>query len=254
MSEELSPEDDQASGPAGDARDRSAERRDQRAVVHDKESETRDEEGETRDQLSDARDEALVTFTAAAAADRTAALHDRRLAAEDRRQAADDREAAAKDRIMSAKERAVSSIDELTGAYRRDAGVLEMERETLRARRNARPLALAFVDLDGLKSTNDRFGHAAGDELLRRTVDTIRTQLRSYDLIVRFGGDEFVCVLLEVNLSEASRRFETIRAELAKNQGGSIKVGLAELRVEDSLEDLIARADDALYKGSSTKP
>jgi diguanylate cyclase (GGDEF)-like protein len=155
---------------------------------------------------------------------------------------------------MSAKERAVSSIDELTGAYRRDAGVLEMERETLRARRNARPLALAFVDLDGLKSTNDRFGHAAGDELLRRTVDTIRTQLRSYDLIVRFGGDEFVCVLLEVNLSEASRRFDTIRAELAKNQGGSIKVGLAELRVEDSLEDLIARADNALYKGSSTKP
>jgi diguanylate cyclase (GGDEF)-like protein len=84
--------------------------------------------------------------------------------------------------------------------------------------------ALAFVDLDGLKSTNDRFGHAAGDELLRRTVDTIRTQLRSHDLIVRFGGDEFVCVLLDVNLSEASRRFETIRAELAKNQGGSIKV------------------------------
>jgi diguanylate cyclase (GGDEF)-like protein len=163
--------------------------------------------------------------------------------------AAEDRKASARDRVMSAEERATSSIDELTGAYRRDAGVLEIEREITRAKRNSRPLTLAFIDLDGLKSTNDSLGHAAGDELLRRTVYRTRAQLRSYDLIVRFGGDEFICVLSDLDMAETSRRFDAIKADLAENKEGSIKVGLAELRLEDSAQDLIARADNALYKG-----
>ena len=62
-----------------------------------------------------------------------------------------------------------------------------------RAKRTQRSFVLAFIDVDGLKTTNDSLGHAAGDELLRRVVDTVRDHLRSYDLIVRFGGDEFLC-------------------------------------------------------------
>lgn len=84
--------------------------------------------------------------------------------------------------------------------------------------------------------------------------NSIRTHLRSYDLIVRFGGDEFVCLLLDLSMSEAAKRFEAINADLAETEHGSITFGLAELRSEDSLEDLIARADEALYKEREQRP
>ena len=234
-------------GQIGDDRDRSAEDRDERAEAHDQESKARDERGEARDQRADARDEAAVRFDPAAVSDRAAAFRDRRGAASDRLQAADDRDAAAGDRVISAKKREASSIDELTGAYRRDPGTLELERETVRAQREGRPLVLAFVDVDGLKARNDSQGHAAGDQLLRRTVEVMRTHLRSYDLIVRFGGDEFVCPLVDLSVSEAATRFEAINTELKKTEGGSVTVGLAEMEPKDSLEELIARADQALY-------
>jgi diguanylate cyclase (GGDEF)-like protein len=240
-------EDPQAITRAGDARDRNAADRDQRAEAQDQVSETRDERGAARDQRAKIREETARKHQAEAASDRAAALHDRRGAANDRLQAADDREAAADDRVISANDRAISSIDELTGAYRRDAGTLELERETSRAKRTGGAITLAFVDVDGLKLTNDSLGHAAGDRLLRRTVESMRSHLRSYDLIVRFGGDEFVCAFVDLSAAEATKRFNAINVDLADTDDGSITVGLAELGPDDSLASLIARADDALY-------
>jgi diguanylate cyclase (GGDEF)-like protein len=155
---------------------------------------------------------------------------------------------------MSARERRLSSVDELTGAYRRDAGIVELAREMARAKRTDRLLVLAFVDVDRLKATNDSLGHSAGDQLLRAAVARIFTRLRSYDLIVRFGGDEFVCLLLDLNLPAAVERFEGIKEDLFLNQEGSITVGLAEMRLEDSLEELVARADRALYHERKESP
>lgn len=226
---------------ADDRQAAAPEDRDHEAEAHDHESETREARGLARDQRAEARDVAAFT-------DREAALRDRRGAANDRMQAADDREAAAADRVLSAWERAVSSIDDLTGAHRRDSGTLELEREIARAKRTHQRLLLAFIDVDSLKARNDVLGHAAGDQLLRSTVNSLRAHLRSYDLIVRFGGDEFVCALLDMSTSEAATRFETINADLAETENGSITVGLAELRAEDSLEGVIARADEALYR------
>ena len=244
----VAPEEPDLPRRVGDDRDRSAADRDHRAEAHDDVSENRDESSEARDERAEARDEAAVTFDAAAASDRAAALRDRKGAASDRMHAADDRQAAAGDRRISARERAVSSIDALTGAYRRDAGTLELEREAARARRTNRSLILAFVDVDRLKATNDSHGHAAGDQLLRRTVNSMRNHLRSYDPIVRYGGDEFVCALVDLSLQAAVQRFEAINADLTETGHGSITVGLAELESEDSLTDLIARADEALYR------
>jgi diguanylate cyclase (GGDEF)-like protein len=232
----------------GDDRDRSAADRDERADAHDLVSEARDERGKARDKRAEAREEAAESFDALAASDRAAANRDRRGAASDRVQAADDREAAAGDRVVSARERAVSSIDELTGAYRRDAGTLELERDILRAKRTGRPFVVAFVDVDNLKARNDSLGHAAGDQLLHRTVDSMRRLLRSYDLIIRYGGDEFVCALLDVSMAEAAKRFEAINEDLGKTDHGSITVGLAEMGPEETIPDLIARADQALYE------
>ncbi|HEX2241415.1 MAG TPA: GGDEF domain-containing protein [Actinomycetota bacterium] len=230
----------------GDDRDRIAEDRDERADAHDKASQVRDDRARARDARAEVRELATDTPNSGAAADRAGASRDRRGSASDRTQAADDREAAASDRQMSAQERTISSIDGLTGAYRRDAGTLELERELARAKRTQESLVLAFVDVDDLKEKNDSLGHVAGDRLLREAVESIRTSLRSYDLIVRFGGDEFVCALIDVSLSQAAERFAAVNARLG-DLNASITVGLAEMRAGDSLEDLVERADRALY-------
>jgi len=241
--------DDHARGglDPGEDRDRTADDRDQRAEAHDLESEARDERAEARDDRAEARERAADGVDSGAAADRAGALRDRRGGASDRTQAADDRDAASADRVLSARDRVASSIDELTGAYRREAGVLELERDMARAKRTSQPLALAFVDVDGLKATNDSLGHAAGDQLLCETAESIRAHLRSYDLIIRFGGDEFLCALLDVTVDDAAKRFARVNEDLAATRHASVAVGLAELEADDAPEDLIARADEAMY-------
>ncbi len=88
------------------------------------------------------------------------------------------------------------TVDELTGTLRRGAGMAALQREIDRARRlKEKGLAVIFIDVDGLKEVNDHDGHAAGDERLRATVAAMRERLRSYDLVIRYGGDEFICVL-----------------------------------------------------------
>lgn len=232
---------------AGTDRDRIAEGRDERAQAHDDESEARDDRAAARDARAEAREGTGHGIDPGAAADRAGALRDRRGGASDRTQAADDREAASADRALSARERAASSVDELTGAHRREAGVVALERELLRAKRTKQPFALAFVDIDGLKGINDSRGHAAGDKLLCGTASAIRDHLRDYDLIVRFGGDEFLCALLDVTMAEAAKRFSLVNADLGAEHQASITVGLAELEADDALADLIARADEAMY-------
>jgi diguanylate cyclase (GGDEF)-like protein len=240
-----SPADDDRS-QTGDDRDRTADRRDETAEGRDRESELRDESAEARDVYAEARDLFDARLNAGAASDRIGARRDRQGNAVDRGHAADDRHASSIDRIAAAGDRAASSIDQLTGAYSRDAGMVELERETARANRTGQPFVLAFIDVDGLKATNDTLGHAAGDQLLRRIVDTMRKHLRSYDLIVRFGGDEFVCALPALDIETATERFDQINAELAAYTHASFSAGLAEYRLHDTLDRLLARADQAL--------
>ena len=180
--------------------------------------------------------------------DRAAALRDRQGAAGDRGQAAADRAAASVDREAAAEDRATSGIDDLTGAYQRHVGMAGLERDVARAKRMKQPFTLVFVDVDGLKAINDSRGHSAGDQLLRATVDSIRAHLRSYDLIVRLGGDEFLCGLADVPVADAAKRFSLVNADLAETRQASVTVGVAELEADDALEDLIARADQALYR------
>ena len=107
---------------------------------------------------------------------------------------------------------------------------------------------LAYVDVDGLKSTNDRHGHAAGDAMLCDVAAALRSNLRSYDPIARWGGDEFICTFSDT-IDAAHDRLEEARAALVQMQpGASISVGLAELRPDDTFEALIERADRALLE------
>jgi diguanylate cyclase (GGDEF)-like protein len=222
------------------ARDARAAERDARAAERDSRAAERDEEARASDAASGRTDSEMRAIQVAARRDRFAA-------ARDRFQAKSDRAAARLDRVVSAIERVESSIDGLTGAYRRDAGMLELEHEVTRARRTGDTFVLAFVDVNNLKARNDTLGHLAGDQLLRKIADTLRANVRSYDLVVRYGGDEFVCGFPALDVNDAAERFARINGDLAATAEASVAFGLAELETDDSLADLITRADSVMY-------
>jgi diguanylate cyclase (GGDEF)-like protein len=191
---------------------------------------------------------------ARAAADRVRASNDRARAAAERMEAAEERAEA--QRLLAAAEAALTgaTTDELTGARSRQYGMEEIARELRRAHRTETSLVLAFVDVDGLKQVNDSQGHPAGDELLRRTGEALLGGVRVYDLVVRYGGDEFICALPNVSEARARLRFEKIAATLARiDSEHSISYGLAEALPADGLADLIARADSDLLSHRSTR-
>ena len=195
-----------------------------------------------------ARDrEQIAGLRARAAAQREAAARDRREAAEDRRQAGVDRE-------VAAREIARQGIDQLTGTLRRQAGRAAIQREMDRTARSKDRLVAAFIDVDGLKSVNDALGHTAGDELLQAVARCAKDQLRSYDLIARYGGDEFVCTISGHEMTGVRDRFTAIEGQLSDSlPGATISVGFAEREPGESLDHLIDRADAMLRSSKQSR-
>ena len=235
--------------------------RDDRALSRDARAVERDARAAERDARARARDEAAHAHAAGQGwtdhemtAARVMARRDRSAAARDRFHAKSDRAAARLDRLVSAIERVESSVDGLTGAYRREAGMMELEHEITRARRTGDRFVLAFVDVNNLKARNDTHGHLAGDRLLRKIADTLRANVRSYDLVVRYGGDEFVCGFPALDVHDAAERFVRINGDLAATEEASVAYGLAELETGDSLADLITRADGIMYANRYQRP
>jgi diguanylate cyclase (GGDEF)-like protein len=163
-------------------------------------------------------------------------------AEEDRRAAAEDRRAAA--RYLSATYR-----DDTTGALNREPGREQMQLLLDRARREASALTFVFLDVDGLKEVNDSQGHGCGDALLAALGSALRHGLRSYDVVVRYGGDEFVCALPGGTADVAEARLARVRSVLEELvEGASVSAGYAELRASDTLDDVVRRADTDLYR------
>lgn len=188
------------------------------------------------------------------ALDRGQAADDRKLGVADREQAIADRAAASLDRELAKAELRNAQIDHLIGAYGRELGIVALEREIDRARRGDSQLALAYVDVDGLKQINDRNGHAAGDAVLRDVVAAIQSNLRSYDPVVRVGGDEFVCMLTDSSPADARRRFGQIQTTIVRTQAAaSVSVGFAKLRPDDTLAKLVERGDRALRRAKRAR-
>lgn len=154
---------------------------------------------------------------------------------------------AAKREVNEAK--ASIAVDEMTGAVSRRAGEAVLEREVRRARRLAGGLlVVAFVDLDSLKVANDTRGHAHGDWLLRSFVEAARSRLRTYDVIIRWAGDEFVCILPQTTRDDSTRIMrEILRVFEQQTEGHTFSTGLAVLEEDDSPNDLVGRADAELY-------
>ena len=242
------------------ARDLAAAARDQAAALHDRELAERDAARASEERSGIAQ--RAADNRKRAAADRAAAAEGRARAATDREQATRDREQAARDRLEAEADRvallrqlAASETDALTGARTRAAGLADVDHEIDRARRTSGVLSLAYIDVVGLKAANDERGHAAGDALLQRVVGTVRSQLRSYDSIVRLGGDEFLCVMSGTTIEDARARFDAVEKILgAEPDPCQIKVGFSTLAAGDGTADLVERADSDMPPSPTGHP
>ena len=149
-----------------------------------------------------------------------------------------------------------AAIDPLTRLPNRAQLDEGLARLIAQARADDAPLALMYVDLDHFMAINDRFGHAAGDRCLALVSAVLRRHVRPGDLVARYGGEEFVIVLEGTGHARARQAAEALRAAVAEakveHEGVVIPVaasiGLGDLRPDDSMEDLLRRADEALYR------
>ncbi len=148
-------------------------------------------------------------------------------------------------------------VDELTRLLNRRAGLEALQRSVEQAVATGVNLAIAFVDVNGLKCINDTYGHAAGDEMIRRIAETIQRRIRSSDTVARLGGDEFLVILpgCDVQRAEAVWRKvnEELSARLACEQCAeplSASAGIAELAEHEGCYDaqtLLNVADHRMY-------
>ncbi len=150
--------------------------------------------------------------------------------------------------------------DELTQLSNRRRFTETLAVEVRRAERFGDPLSLVLADLDDFKQINDRYGHQAGDEVLKRFADVLRENVRDFDLPVRYGGEEFAVLLPETGLDggeQLARRLQTalLRLRLPEISGDRPPVtasfGVAAFPAARSAEELLSAADGALYRAKA---
>jgi diguanylate cyclase (GGDEF)-like protein len=148
----------------------------------------------------------------------------------------------------------LSTIDSLTGLYNRSYFFAALEREIARGDRSGRAFCLVMLDLDDLTGVNDRFGHIAGDQVLRGVADIVRGGVRKIDTAARYGGDEFVALLPETDPTGGWVVAEKIRQTVAEqglptvDPGPTVSVGVVSYPADGRTADaLLVSADRAMY-------
>ncbi len=262
----------QARGEAAEAMERAAAERASAIEARERAAAERDSIANSRDRAAAERD-AIANTRDGGAAERDSIANDRDRAAAEREALVTTRPAvaagtapgsvpgaapevpddAALERARLEAELQRAHLDALTGVFRREMGRLALRNEIERARRTDGKFVIAFIDVDGLKGVNDKEGHAAGDRILRTLAATMRANLRSYDPIVRFGGDEFICGVASIDTDEVQHRIGVIDQSLRNATGVGITAGLASLTSNESLDELTARADAALIEAKRNR-
>lgn len=157
--------------------------------------------------------------------------------------------------------KALATVDPLTGLANRQTMRVQLTGERDRSIRQRQPLSLALADIDHFKKINDGFGHAQGDNVLRAVAQVLRNTVRPYDVVYRYGGEEFLICLPGTNAKSGTHALDRIRQAIAAlkltdDQGAPIPVtatfGLAEVNAGISVDDAIELADKALYDGKRT--
>lgn len=151
--------------------------------------------------------------------------------------------------------RAVAQRDALTLAHNRHHMGELMAAQAAAHQRSGRPWSLALIDIDHFKHINDEHGHAAGDEVLRRFAALAHAELRTVDLVSRWGGEEFLVALPQAGAADAARVVQRLHQTLGETGAGmphglcvSFSAGVTEVQPGEPLEDAIARADQAMYQ------
>ncbi|MBA2645352.1 MAG: diguanylate cyclase [Pyrinomonadaceae bacterium] len=151
--------------------------------------------------------------------------------------------------------REMSMSDALTGLRNRFGLQRALQREFSEARRYTRPLSCLMIDIDHFKEINDTYGHAAGDAALMQAARILIEAVRGSDVVCRYGGDEFIVVMPETPLDGAFALGEKVRLAASSRLFGdgarvfplTFSIGAAELLLNESAHDMLARADGALY-------
>ena len=146
--------------------------------------------------------------------------------------------------------------DSLTQIWNRGEVLTFLRRELARARRAATPLGVVLVDVDHFKKVNDELGHQAGDLVLLEMAKRLSRNLREYDGVGRYGGEEFLLVIPGCNLATTVRRVDEIRAAISSepflSPAGArvvtVSMGAAAAEASDTADVLLCRADEALYR------
>ena len=152
-----------------------------------------------------------------------------------------------------------SEYDQLTGIYTRRRILEVLEHEKIRCDRGAEPLCIGMLDIDRFKHVNDNFGHAVGDEVLRRSAAVAQKELRAIDFMGRYGGEEFLLVLTQTDIDGARECGERVRGHTERNaiqlsgkeRHVTVSIGVAQYRPGESVRELLERADAALYRAKA---
>lgn len=152
--------------------------------------------------------------------------------------------------------KSICTIDHLTGAWNRQSMMSKLTEEMERMARSGQSCCICMMDIDHFKDVNDKHGHSVGDQVLQASVQFISDSLRKYDSIFRYGGEEFLICLPDVQLEEAELILNRMRVELSEHstplQNGNSEVsitasfGIAAMTTEMSIQDAITMADHAL--------
>lgn len=149
----------------------------------------------------------------------------------------------------------MANLDSLTGIWNRRRLFHILSQEANRFSRAHAPFSVCLMDIDHFKQVNDAHGHQAGDEILRLIAREISGNLRCIDCFGRYGGEEFLMVLPQTTLEGATVKAERVRQQveslrfpdISENFRVTISIGVAEYRVEEDIDDTLARADKCLY-------
>ena len=152
-----------------------------------------------------------------------------------------------------------AAVDFLTNVLNRGTFTTQAQQELVRAKHTGEPISCVMIDLDRFKTVNDTHGHPTGDLVLQFISKTLQTNCRGYDLIGRLGGEEFILLLPKTDLTQAGVIAERIRQVVANTAIPTTKgpvlvtlsMGVSSYRLGESLDALIWRADDALFKAKA---
>jgi diguanylate cyclase len=164
------------------------------------------------------------------------------------------------DRFYAGIHSSLSDVDTLTGLFNRSAMERDLECAAERFKQTGKPLCIAMVDADHFKNVNDTYGHAFGDIALQTIANRMEDSLRLRDQVYRYGGEEFLVLLPDTDISLAVKVMDRLRQTVSSKEIKdhhnktilTVSIGITELKKSDHLQEAKERADEALYKAKES--